>query len=164
MGASHRYDYEPIFIYINNYGSSFSSLHMIANGGFSGPQCGFHVNEIRPKEGESNNSPTSFSEKMCPEPYYPFGKDGTVNCEGCATYYPLDGDDLTFEGNHPLFGIVACSNVFSGGRFSLRWEKFNPPLIRLDDSTLDKWYFQHYDSSEDMPFGHDTANPFSYLI
>jgi len=57
---------------------------------------------------------------MCPKPYYPFGKDGNVNCKGCAPYYPLDGDDLTFEGNHPLLGIVACSNVFSGGRFSLR--------------------------------------------
>jgi hypothetical protein len=160
MGASHRYDYEPIFVYLKN---DSSSPQMIVNGGFSGPQCGFHINEIRPVKGERNHSPMSFSEKMCPEPYYPFGKGGNVNCEGCATYYPLDGDDLTSEDTHPLFGIIACSNVFSGGKFSLRWERFNPPLKRLDDSTLDKWYFHHHDNrEEDMPFGHDIANPFSY--
>jgi hypothetical protein len=160
MGASHRYDYEPIFIYLKN---DASFPQRVVNGGFAGPQCYFHVNEIRNAEGERNHVPVHFSEKMCPEPYYPFGKDGDVSCEGCATYYPLEGEDLMFEDNHPVFGIIACSNVFSGGEFSLRWERFNPPLKRLDDSTLDIWYFQHYDNrEEDMPFGHDIANPFSY--
>ena len=54
------------------------------------------------------------SQRRFPKPYYPFGKDGDVKCEGCCKIYPLDGDDLQFEGQHPLFGIRACSNVFSG--------------------------------------------------
>jgi hypothetical protein len=65
MMASHRYDYEPIFIYLKE-GSS--SLQMIVNGGLGGPECGFHKNEIRPAIGERSEVSIPISAKMSPKP------------------------------------------------------------------------------------------------
>ena len=63
---------------------------------------------------------------------------------------------------HPLFGIRACSNVFSGAEEHLVGEIFNPALKELTDTVLEEWYYNHYIDEDDMPFGHDIANPFSY--
>src|SRR3954452_20947519 len=49
MMASHKYDYEPIFIYMSRDNTSLPKL--IVNGGLGGVKCGFHKNEIRPKTG-----------------------------------------------------------------------------------------------------------------
>lgn len=69
------YDYDPIFIYLRE-GSA--TPHMIVNSGLGGPECGFHKNEIRPATGERSGFEVLFSAKMCPKPYYPFGKDGSL--------------------------------------------------------------------------------------
>ena len=74
-----------------------------------------------------------FVEKISPKPYYPFGEGGNINCEGCYEVYPLDGDDLQFENQHPLFGVRACSNVFSGAEHDLRGKRFDPQLRELTD-------------------------------
>jgi hypothetical protein len=160
MMASHRYDYEPIFVYFKE-GST--TPEMIVNGGLGGPECGFHKNEIRPAIGERSEFEVHFSIKLCPKPYYPYGKDGNVECKGCCKTYPLSGGrDLQFEQQHSLFGIRACSNVFSGARYDLEGKKFDPLLKQLTDEVLKEWYFKHYNEEDDMPFGHDVADPFSY--
>ena len=154
----HRYDYEPIFIYLKNEGSPY----LIVNGGLGSMECNFHKNEIRPREGKRSTDVINYTEKMSPKPYYPFGKNGEVVCKGCIKEYPLDGDDLQFEESHPLFGIRACSNVFSGAGFNLHGYRFDPPLKRLTDKVLTEWYFNHYHNIDDMPFGHDVSDPFAY--
>jgi hypothetical protein len=159
MMASHRYDYEPIFIYLKE-GST--TPHMIVNGGLGGPECGFHKNEIRPSIGERSEYEVPISTKMCPTPYYPFGKDGNVECTVCCKIYPLSGGrDLQFEQQHPRFGIRACSNVFSGAIYDLNGKIFDPQLKQLTDEVLKEWYCNHYNNRDDMPFGHDVADPFS---
>lgn len=79
-----------------------------------------------------------------------------------ATYPLRTGADLQFEEIYrPLFGIRACSNVFSGAQGDLRGHRFNPALKQLTDRVLSKWYFHHHKNVDDMPFGHDIADPFT---
>ena len=104
-----------------------------------------------------------FSVNVSPKPYYPFGKDGNILSRGCSKQYPLNNiRDLQFQDFHPMFGIRACSNVFSGAAYDLEGEIFNPTLERLTDRILDNWYFRHSSGEDDMPFGHDISDPFSY--
>lgn len=162
MMSSHTHDYEPIFIYLKHIGQNNFSIELIVNGGLGGRDCGFHKNEIRPKDGQRSNSEVHFTTRLTQKPYYPFGKDGTLEYRGCEKTYPLSGDDLEFKESHPLFGIRACSNVFSGAKYNIQGDKFDPPLKRLTDDVLTEWYFNHYNDEDDMPFGHDVADPFSY--
>jgi hypothetical protein len=67
----HRYDYEPVFIYLKKDGAP----HLIVNGGLGSMECNFHKNEIRQREGMRSDDVTTFSEKMSPKPYYPFGME-----------------------------------------------------------------------------------------
>src|SRR5437867_4066631 len=46
MMASHGYDYEPIFIYLE---SNNPDPYLIVNGGSGLPDCNFHKNEVRPR-------------------------------------------------------------------------------------------------------------------
>ncbi|MDQ3838890.1 MAG: hypothetical protein M3297_06435 [Thermoproteota archaeon] len=118
----------------------------------SGANCGFHKNEVRPKSGKRDWL-IHFEVKLSPKEYYPFGRNGSVIYEGCSKKYPLNtGKDLQFKGLHPLFGIRACLNVFSGARYDLQGRIFNPPLKRLTDRILTQWYFKHYNQEDDMPF------------
>jgi hypothetical protein len=155
--VAHRYDYEPILIYLKK-----DSSYLIVNGGLGSMECKFHKNEVRPLEGIRSNDTVPFSVKLSPKPYYPFGNNGNVECTGCVKEYPLSGDDLQFEQTHALFGIRACSNVFSGAGYDLEGHRFDPPLKRLTDKVLSGWYFKHYNHFDDMPFGHDVSDPFSY--
>ncbi len=161
MMTSHGYDYEPIFIYLKK--SDESNPYLIVNGGLGGPDCRFHKNEVRPWDGKRDGKTRSITANLSPYPFYPFGRDGNIKCHECISTYPLDtGEDLQFEGeNHPLFGVRACSNVFSGAQGDLHGHRFKPPLNKLTDRVLDKWYFHHFKNKNDMPFGHDIADPFS---
>ena len=38
---------------------------------------------------------------------------------------------------------------------------FNPPLKKLTDTVLRKWYLHHYEDTNDMPFGDDIADRFT---
>jgi len=70
--------------------------------------------------------------------------------------------DLQFEEEyHSLFGIRSCSNGFSEAKGDIHGHGFNPPLKKLKDTVLRKWYFHHYGDANDMPFGHDIADPFT---
>jgi hypothetical protein len=161
--STHNYDYEPIFIYINDKNNDNLLPYLVVNDGFADPECGFHKIEIRPSTGERSQVETFYSKKMSPAPYYPFGKDGNIECKGCSKNYPLSNkSDLKFRELHPVFGIRACSNVFSGNEHDLKGGIYDPPLINLDDIVLNDWYFNHFTQEDDMPFGHDIANPFSY--
>ncbi len=157
--ASHTYDYEPIFIYFKN---GLASYERIVNGGHNFPFCRLHKNEIRPREGQRSDEVKSIFTKLSPEPYYPFGSNGSIETNVCYKIYPLVGNDLFFEGSHSIFGIRTCSNVFSGNRRDHIGFRFEPGLKRLDDLVLIKWYFQNNNYSNDMPFGHDIANPFHF--
>src|SRR5262245_37191776 len=157
---SHRYDYEPVFIFLRD---REKSPFLIVNAGLGGVDCRFHKNEIRPKSGNRDRSDFHFEVNLSPKEYYPFGKNGDVKYTGCSRKYPLDTKrDLDFKEGHPLFGIRACSNVFSGAEYDLRGDIFTPPLKRLTDRILTQWYFKHNNHEDDMPFGHDVANPFTY--
>jgi hypothetical protein len=104
-----------------------------------------------------------FSAKMSSKPYYPFGKDGNVECQGCCKTYPISGGrDLQFDGQHALFGIRECTNVLSGATYDLKGKRFDPPLKELTDEVLNEWYFHHYNREDDEPFGYDIANPFAF--
>jgi hypothetical protein len=157
---SHRYDYEPIFIFLKD---KEAKPFLIVNAGLGGANCRFHKNEIRPKKGKRDWLDIHFKVNLSPKEYYPFGKNGNVTYKGCSKKYPLNtSKDLQFNGLRPLFGIRACSNVFSGARYDLEGDTFNPPLKRLTDRILTQWYFKHYYHEDDMPFGHDVADPFTY--
>jgi hypothetical protein len=160
MMASHGYDYEPIFIYLK---SNSSIPYLIVNGGLGNPNCRFHKNEVRPRKGKKDNDTRHVTTTLSPYPSYPFGQEGNVKYHVCVNTYPLDtGKDLQFEDQyHPLFGIRACSNVFSGAEGDLHGDRFNPPLKKLTDRVLSNWYFHHYENTDDMPFGHDIADPFT---
>jgi hypothetical protein len=158
--ASHRYDYEPVFVFLKDNGAK---PFLIVNAGLGGANWGFHKNEFRPKSGKPDWLDVHFKVNLSPKDYYPFGKNGTVTYKGCSKKYPLNtGKDLQFKGLRPLFGIRACSNVFSGVRYDLQGDIFNPPLKRLTDRILTQWYFKHYNHEDDMPFGHDVADPFKF--
>jgi hypothetical protein len=157
--SSHRYDYEPIFIFVKQ---NQERPVKIVNNGFASVLCGFHKIEIRPKTGIRSEDEQHETNKMTQSPFYPFGADGEISIEFCYKEYPLDGDDLEFFNNRPLFGIKACSNIFSGAQRNLQGFIFDPPLLRLTDEVLDIWYGNHNQDSYDMPFSHDLANPFSF--
>jgi hypothetical protein len=166
MMTSHGYDYEPIFTYLRSKKSDDGDnldLYLIVNGGLGGPDCHFHKNEVRPSHGTRNGKTAHVTSNLSAYPYYPFGKDGNVEYHACVSIYPLDtGKDLQFEEEfRPLFGIRACSNIFSGAQGDLHGHRFKPPLKRLTDRVLDEWYFHHFEDADDMPFGHDIADPFS---
>ena len=127
--ASHRYDYEPVFVFLKD---NEAKPFLIVNAGLGGANCGFHKNEVRPKSGKPDWLDVHFKVNLSPKDYYPFGRNGIVIYKGCSKKYPLNpGKDLQFKGLHPLFGIRACSNVFSGARYDLQGDIFNPPLKRL---------------------------------
>jgi hypothetical protein len=164
MMTSHDYDYEPIFIYLkSDDDDDNSNPYLIVNGGLGKPDCRFHKNEVRPRGGRRDGSSRHVTANLSPYPFYPFGQDGNVKYHVCVSTYPLDtGEDLQFEGHYrPLFGIRACSNVFSGAQGDLHGHRFNSPLKKLTDRVLSKWYFHHYENTNDMPFGHDIADPFT---
>ncbi len=78
-----------------------------------------------------------FQNSLSPKPDHPFGKDGSVECEGCCKTYPLSGGrDLQFEQEHPLFGIRACSNVFSGAGYDLQGNRFDPQRFCIETMVL----------------------------
>lgn len=157
--TSHRYDYEPIFVYLE---SKKQKPICIVNGGLGGIFCGFHKTEIRPRDGKRDRKTRNFKTNLSPKPHYPFGKTSHEKIEGCYQTYPLKGNkDLTFEKLHPKFGICFCSNVFSGSRRALKGKRYDPPLKKLTDKVLKTWYFDHYKTLYDMPFGHDIASPFT---
>jgi hypothetical protein len=160
MMTSHGYDYEPIFIYLK---SNNSNPYLIVNGGLGRPDCNFHKNEVRPSTSKRDDDVRHVTANLSPYPFYPFGQDGNIKYHACVKTYPLDtSEDLQFEDvYHPLFGIRACSNVFSGAQGDLHGHRFDPPLKKLTDAVLSKWYFHHYEDTDDMPFGHDIADPFS---
>ena len=157
---SHKYDYEPIFIFLKD---KETKPFLIVNAGLGGADCGFHKNEIRPKSGKRDWLDIHFNVNLSPKEYYPFGRNGNVIYKGCSRKYPLNTNrDLWFKGQRPLFGIRACSNVFSGASYDLQGDTFKPPLKRLTDKILTQWDFNHYKHENDMPFGHDVADPFTY--
>jgi hypothetical protein len=164
MMTSHGYDYEPIFIYLK---SGNSNPYLIVNGGLGNPDCRFHKNEVRPRKGKKDNDDDEKTQhittNLSPYPFYPFGQNGNVKYHACIKTYPLDtGEDLQFEEvTRPVFGIRACSNIFSGAEGDLHGHRFNPPLKKLTDAVLRRWYFNHYENTDDMPFGHDIADPFT---
>ncbi len=158
--TSHKYDYEPIFVYLKQ---NLIRPDMVVNGGLGGPSCLFHKNEVRPRKGRRSVSTRRFSSTLSPRPYYPFGRNGKLKIHGCYKNYPLKGNkDLKFQGQHSKFGIISCSNVFSGAKETLKGKLLKPPLKELDDNILNKWYFKHNKRRNDMPFGHDIANPFNF--
>jgi hypothetical protein len=157
--SSHRYDYEPIFIYVKE---NQKKPTMIVNNGFGSVLCGFHKIEIRPQTGIRSKDEQHYDCKMTQSPYYPFGADGEISVEVCYKQYPLDGNDLNFDNSRPLFGIRACSNIFSGASHDLQGFIFDPPLLQLTDDILNTWYHHHNEGEDDMPFSHDIADPFSF--
>ena len=157
--TSHKYDYEPIFLYLK---PNLIRPDKIVNGGLGGPSCLFHKNEVRPREGRRSIITSRYNATLSPKPYYPFGKNGKVKIHGCYKKYPLKRNkDLKFQGLHPMFGITSCSNVFSGAKETLKGKRLRPRLKELTDKVLKTWYFNHYHHRNDMPFGHDIANPFT---
>ncbi len=155
---SHKYDYEAIFVYLTENGPNPDK---IVNGGLGGPECLFHKNETRPRQGHRDELEHHVATQLSEFPYYPFANKGSRDIEVCVKNYPLDGNDLEFEGTHPKFGIRECSHVYSGARDFLEGQPFSTTLRELDDNVLHEWYYDHYSTSDEMPFGHDIADPFT---
>jgi hypothetical protein len=160
--STHKHDYEPIFIYIDEK----SDLpYCVVNNGFSKDwRTKFHKLEIRPRHGKRSLNLQSRKTTITKSPFYPFGGNGTKKHTVWYKKYPLKGGkDLKFLYNRrPKFGIHNCSNVFSGAASALTKRRFDPPIRRLTDKVLEKWYFNNYKKLDDMPFGHDVASTFSF--
>ena len=131
--ADHKYDYEPIFIYVK---APVEFPVGIVNGGYSrslGPSCRFHKTEIRMKEyGERDFTEYEFDYKTSPEPFYPFGGSYGLSGSTCIKKYPIAGA-IYMDELHPLFSITSCSHVFSGAEKELHGEVMSIPLKRLND-------------------------------
>lgn len=158
--GDHRYDYEPIFVYLKpprQYPVG------VVNGGYSkvwGLSCRLHRNEIRRREYTIRDSTESqLVYKTSPEPYYPFGGSEGRATKSCVKRYPLAGA-IYFDELRPLVGIVSCFNAFSGAEKDLYGPIFSVPLKRLTDDILVEWYYKHHYKDNEEPFGHDVSNPF----
>ena len=160
--ADHHYDYEPIFIYLQP--PSIFPIGIV-NGGYSkglGMACRFHKTEIRTKEiTERDFNEYEAKYKTSPEPFYPFGGKEGLNGAACIKKYPLAGA-VYFNNSQPIFGIASCSHVFSGAEKELRGRILSVPLKRLGDQILNEWYFDHFKSEDEEPFGHDVSNTFDF--
>lgn len=155
---SHVYDYEAIFVYLKE---SDAKPNKIVNGGLGGPECEFHKNEIRIRQGKSEEIEHHITGQLSEAPYYPFADKDSREITICVKNYSLYGEDLQFENMHPKFAIAECSHVYSGASELLQGKPFDPPLRELDDEILDEWYFEHFKAQNEMPFGHDVADPFT---
>jgi hypothetical protein len=160
--ADHKYDYEPIFIYIQ---SPKEFPVGIVNAGYSrglGMSCRFHKTEIRMEEFRTRDfNEDEFSYKTSPEPFYPFGGSDGLNGSTCVKKYPIAGAVYLNE-LQPMFGITSCSHVFSGAEKELRGSVLSIPLKRLDDRILNEWYFEHHKDAKEEPFGHDVSDAFVF--
>jgi hypothetical protein len=160
--ADHKYDYEPIFVYLE---PPKEFPIGIVNAGYSkalGMSCRFHKTEVRMKDyNERDISEAQVEYRTSPGPFYPFGGSDGLQGATCVKKYPLAGAMYMNE-LRPLFGIVSCSHVFSGSEKDLRGEILSIPLKRLDDLVLNDWYFQHHMDPDEEPFGHDVSNPFDF--
>jgi hypothetical protein len=160
--ADHKYDYEPIFIYVK---PPIEFPIGIINAGYSkglGASCRFHKTEIRMKDFVNRD----FSEYQAqyttsPEPFYPFGGKEGLRGNTCIKKYPIAGA-VYMNQLHPIFGITSCSHVFSGAEKDLRGEVLSIPLKQLDDYILNEWYFEHFKVAEEEPFGHDVSDAFDF--
>src|SRR5262245_23245847 len=160
--ADHRYDYEPIFIYLE---PPKSFPIGIVNAGYSkglGVSCRFHKTEIRMKDfTERDFSEYESKYKTSPEPFYPFGNSDGLDGSTCVKKYPIAGS-IYLSDLHPMFGITSCSHVFSGAEKELRGRVLSIPLKRLDDGVLHEWYFEHHKDPREEPFGHDVSDAFDF--
>ena len=160
--ADHRYDYEPIFIYLKPPNPFPIG---IVNAGYSkglGLSCRFHKTEIRMKDFvERDFSEYEAKYKTSPEPFYPFGNSDGLDGSTCVKKYPIAGS-IYLSDLHPMFGITSCSHVFSGAEKELRGRVLSIPLRRLDDKVLHEWYFEHHKDPREEPFGHDVSDAFDF--
>jgi hypothetical protein len=160
--ADHKYDYEPILIYVE---PPLEFPIGIVNAGYSkglGMSCRFHKTEIRMKEFENRDfSEYELRYKTSAEPFYPFGGSQGVSGSTCVKKYPIGGAIYMNE-LHPILAITSCSHVFSGAEKDLRGDIIHMPMKRLDDQVLHEWYFEHYNDEEEEPFGHDVSNAFDF--
>lgn len=161
--SNHKYDYEPIFVYIQP--SEALPIGIINSGeskvlGLN--QCRFHKTEIRRKEysvRDDVEKPYSFTTSA--SPYYPFGGSNGIEGRNCNKRYPIAGS-IYFSGNSPMFAIASCFHAFSGAESLLKGERINILLKKLDDNTLTEWFKNHYRKQDEEPFGHDVSNPFEF--
>lgn len=160
--ADHRYDYEPIFVYLN---PPRPFPIGIVNAGYSkglGVSCRFHKAEIRMKEyPERDFSEYVAKYKTSPKPFYPFGNSSGLDGSTCVKKYPIAGA-IYLNHLRPMFGITSCSHVFSGAEKDLRGQILSVPLKRLDDKVLHEWYFEHHKDPREEPFGHDVSDAFDF--
>ncbi len=160
--ADHKYDYEPIFIYIdipNDFPAG------IVNAGYSkalGASCRFRKTEVRMNEytdRDFNEYPIEY--KTSPEPHYPFGGPDGLDGNTCVKKYPITGA-IYLNKFQPMFGISSCSHVFSGAEKELHGNILSMPTKKLDDQVLNEWYFDHYKDAREDSFGHDVSNAFIF--
>lgn len=161
--SNHKYDYEPIFVFIK---PPNPMPYGIVNAGQSRAkglsECRFHKTEARMRDypiRDPIEGPCSF--KTSKKPFYPFGGDSGAEGENCVKKYPLAGS-IYFEDYKPLFGMNTCFHAFSGAEGEIKGERLTMTLKRLDDNTLEDWFWNHRKSDDEEPFGHDVSDPFEF--
>lgn len=160
---NHRYDYEPIFIFLR---IPRTQPTLVVNGGDGDASSGnltFHRAEIHSaKLKRRDKSDRHCSYKTSSEPYFPCGGENGKDAEGWYKRYPL-ATTIYFEINRPLMGIKNCWHAFSGSCNEIEGcRRLTTPLNKLEDSLLEEWYYEHYKSKNEEPFGHDVSNPFEF--
>jgi len=161
--SNHKYDYEPILIFVvppepfpTKIVNSGHSKYLGLN------HCRFHKIEARSSEyliRDDVEEPVNFT--TSPSPFYPFGGKSGLIGTNCVKKYPISGA-IYLENYNCMFGIDTCFHAFSGAEPVLKGQRLNIPLKRLDDLTLEKWFWHHYKEPEEEPFGHDVSNPFEF--
>jgi hypothetical protein len=162
--SNHKYDYEPIYVFIRP--AALEPIGVVNSGASKEPpmslECRFHKTEIRRQEYISRDEiEQCYSFTTSPSPFYPFGGNYGQKAMNCVKKYPLAGA-IYFEKYRPLFGIYACYHIFSGAEDILKGKTLDIPLRQLNDDVLDEWYWNHYKSKDEEPFGHDISNPFEF--
>jgi len=95
--------------------------------------------------------------RTSPKPFFPWGgKHGQKNLTQIRT---IPKNNLFLNGKRPQIIIVNCYHAFTGVKRTLAPEEkieLKPKLDRLNQKTLDTWYYRHSKNR----FGHDISKPF----
>lgn len=142
---SHSYDYEPVIVFVR--GGKINKVVIAGAGGLTWPWLG-HQTEIYREE--ESNVLGKVTYRTSPEPHYPYGEHTE---EDMFKAEPLTR--VSFKGTRLMIGLATCYHVYTTRKHYLTGQILDPPLKRLTDDILNKWYKEEH-------FGHDVSNPWKH--
>ena len=129
--SNHRYDYEPIFVYLKPADPRPVGIVNSGQGKQLGILCRFHKAEVRRIEYQvrdpiEEKHPFTTSRS----PFYPFGGENGVQGENCVKRYPISGS-IYYDKWRPMFGIDTCFHSMSGAEGALHGQSISNPTEKI---------------------------------